>query len=654
MRRMLTLVALALASPILMAGNFYSARTTPVDDQYIVVLKDEVQGARRANAAQRKARRSQRLGQMARLHRGARVKRVFNRVLNGGVMNMTEREARILARRSDVAFVEQDGLVQINGVQNGATWGLDRIDQADLPLDSTYSYDTTGLGVQVYIVDTGISVSHTEFGGRAQLAFDSIGDGQNGEDCNGHGTHVASTVGGSTYGVAKDADLFAVRVLDCDGSGTNSSVIDGVDWVTANASLPAVINMSLGGGASTALDNAVANATDAGIVVAVAAGNNNLDACGFSPARAISAITVAASTSSDVRASFSNYGSCVDVIAPGQSITGAWIGSDTATNTISGTSMASPHVAGLVARLLEADPTATPAEITAQILDSAAVDKIADAGTGTPNLLLQGDPSGASPPPPEPNVPPVAGFTYQCQGLVCTFVNTSTDSDGTIVEYFWFMGDGTIFEEPNPVHSFFEAGSYDVELWVTDNEGETSIYGEIVTVEDAPPVENEPPVADFGVSCDGLTCAFQDLSVDSDGSIVQRAWAFGDGESATAVDPSHTFAAAGDYDVELTVTDDDGATASLVQVVTVEEPDVGAIELTGTVKVKRRKFKVRLRWDGATTRRVDVYVNGYFIGRTRNDGKARVVIRRQGTYTFEICERRSDVCSNELSLELSR
>ncbi len=326
----------------------------------------------------------------------------YQYALNGYAVGMSEAQARQLAADPAVKYVVEDGIVSINDTQTNATWGLDRIDQRDLPLDTTYTYNVDGTGVNAYILDTGILTSHTDFGGRAQVGTDTIGDGQNGIDCNGHGTHVAGTVGGTTWGVAKNVNLFAVRVLNCAGSGTWAQVIGGVDWVTGNAVLPAVANMSLGGGVNQALNDAVTNSVNAGIFYAVSAGNSNADACNFSPASTPNAVTVGSTDSSDARSSFSNFGTCVDIFGPGSSITSAWHTSDTATNTISGTSMSSPHIAGGAALYLGANPTATPADTEAALEDNASVDKISNVGTGSPNLLLYtlfiGD-GGGDPPP---------------------------------------------------------------------------------------------------------------------------------------------------------------------------------------------------------------------------------------------------------------
>jgi aqualysin 1 len=317
-----------------------------------------------------------------------RVKDVYTHAINGFSAEMTEADALALSNDPRVRFVEEDSVMEIVTTQSNATWGIDRIDQRTLPLSGTYTYTATGSGVNAYIIDTGIRVTHTQFGGRASVAFDAVRDGRNGIDCNGHGTHVSGTVGGSTYGVAKAVRLFAVRVLNCSGSGTTSGVIAGVDWVTGHHISPAVANMSLGGGVSTSLDTAVSNSIASGVTYAIAAGNSNTNASNSSPARVGSAITVGSSTINDARSSFSNFGSVVDIFAPGSSITSAWSTSDTATNTISGTSMATPHVAGVAARFLQNNRTASPAGVRNAIVNAATLNRLTGIPGGTANRLL--------------------------------------------------------------------------------------------------------------------------------------------------------------------------------------------------------------------------------------------------------------------------
>ncbi|WP_038045160.1 S8 family peptidase [Thermus caliditerrae] len=353
-----------------------------VPDQYIVVFKKGMAKA----LLQSLERGTDGLAPLGLSNAEVQVQAVYTGALEGFAAVLSERALEVLRKDPRVEFIESDTYVQVSATQTGATWGLDRIDQRNLPLDGAYTYTYTGIGVNVYVIDTGIRTTHQDFGGRASVAYDALGG--NGQDCNGHGTHVAGTIGGTLYGVAKGVRLYAVRVLDCNGSGTTSGVIAGVDWVRQNHVKPAVANMSLGGAASSALDTAVKNAIASGVVFAVAAGNENQDACLSSPARVAEAITVGATTNTDARASFSNYGTCLDLFAPGQNITSAWYTSDTATNTISGTSMATPHVAGVATLYLQQYPTATPAQVASAIINGATTGKVTGAGTGSPNRLL--------------------------------------------------------------------------------------------------------------------------------------------------------------------------------------------------------------------------------------------------------------------------
>jgi subtilisin family serine protease len=349
------LVALAFVILVLPAT---AAPSQGAAKAFIVVLKD----SSNAQAVAMEHSRSH----------GIDVRVVYQHALKGYAGTIAEGRLGALAADDQVVSIERDASVSTQTVQTGATWGIDRVDQSNLPLSGTYSYTDTGMGVTAYVIDTGIRAGHSEFGGRASVGTDTVGDGQNGNDCNGHGTHVAGTLGGATYGLAKNVSIVAVRVLNCSGSGTWSGVIAGIDWVTADhqSGERAVANMSLGGGASSAVDQAVRNSIADGVFYAVAAGNSKQDACRYSPARTAEAVTVGATTSSDALASYSNVGSCVDLNAPGSSITSSWNGSNSATNTISGTSMASPHVAGAAALYLE-DSAASPQTVRNAVIANA-------------------------------------------------------------------------------------------------------------------------------------------------------------------------------------------------------------------------------------------------------------------------------------------
>ncbi len=425
---------------------------------------------------------------------GGTLSRTYRHALRGFAARLPAPAVEALRNNPNIAYIEPDAEVRLFDTQNSPPWGLDRIDQRDLPLSGTYTYTPTGSGVNAYVLDTGVRLSHTQFSGRAQYVpnganGDFVGDGHgSAADCHGHGTHVAGTVGGTTYGVAKGVSIWAARVVNCAGGGNVSMAIAAVDWVTANAARPAVVNMSLGYGDVQSLRDAVENSIAAGIVYAVAAGNGNFigipqDACRESPAGAPNALTVGATSSSDAEASFSNYGACVDILAPGVAVQSAWYTSNTATNTISGTSMATPHVAGVAALYLQGNAQASPAQVAGALTANATSDRIdlhrRSRQNGTTNRLLymaflnSGGPV---------NQPPVAAFTESCSGLTCNFTDQSTDPDGSVVGWSWTFGDGNTSAQRNPSHTYATGGTFTVTLTVTDNGGATNATSRSVTV----------------------------------------------------------------------------------------------------------------------------------------------------------------------------
>ncbi|MGA5219762.1 S8 family peptidase [Streptomyces cinereoruber] len=380
----------AAAGVTVAAGPFAGAAPTPAEGtvyglgaenavagSYVVLLDEKTDKAGKAELAK---------------EYGGTLRRSYDSQVNGFSVNeLTETEAKRLAADPAVAKVVQNRTFTINETQdNPPSWGLDRVDQADTAGDKKYTYpDAAGEGVTAYVIDTGVRVSHSDFGGRATDGFDAIDNDNTAQDGNGHGTHVAGTIAGTAHGVAKKAKIVAVRVLDDNGSGTTEQVIAGIDWVTENHQGPSVANMSLGGSADPALDEAVKKAIAAGVTFGVAAGNESSDAGQGSPSRVPEAITVASSTKDDQQSSFSNFGSVVDIYAPGSDITSAWNDSDTGTKTISGTSMATPHVVGAAAVYLGGHPDATPAQVAEALVGGATADKIGNASPGTANKLLK-------------------------------------------------------------------------------------------------------------------------------------------------------------------------------------------------------------------------------------------------------------------------
>ena len=445
-------------APATLVPSRANAAMAPAPNDYIITFRDDESDPEgQANG-------------LVKAHGGS-LRHVYRNVLKGfAVSNLPDAAVEALQRNPRVARIERDGIVTVDGTQTPApSWGLDRID-ARGGIDGSYTYPNDGTGVTAYIIDTGINSGSSDFTGRIGTGMDFV-DGGLPDDCHGHGTHVAGTVGGTKYGVAKNVTIVAVRVLNCQGSGTDAGVIAGIDWAAGRSARPAVANMSLGGGLSLSLNDAVQRATNAGIVMAVAAGNSAASACNYSPSSAGSAITVGATTSSNTLASYSNVGDCVDILAPGSGITSDWIGGATATNTISGTSMASPHVAGAAALYLSANPSAGVAEVTTALVGNATSNAIGgNLPSGTPNKLLYvgfigasaGGGGGGEPP---PSVD--ASFTVNCSGgFNCVFTAATQGASS----YLWNFGDGSpsLVSGSSTTHDYArKGGSYTATLTIS-------------------------------------------------------------------------------------------------------------------------------------------------------------------------------------------
>jgi hypothetical protein len=447
------------------APSLSTQSANAIPDEYIVVLnKDVADVPGRANA-------------LAKAH-GAKLNQTYDRAMKGFSAHMSAEAAEALLSDPNVAYIEQDQVVTLAGAgtQSGAPWGLDRIDEATMPTDGLFSYPASGAGVNVYILDSGIRHTHSQFGGRVVQAFSAVNDGYGPDGCATHGTHVAGIVGGTTWGVAKDAKLHSVRVTDCAGAATTSTLLAGVEWVTANRVLPAVANMSLSSALSGALNSAVMASIASGVTYVAAAANVNTDACNYSPASVADVITVGAIGGFDTRSVYSNYGPCVDLFAPGNGIYSATNENDTAYGLGDGTSQASAFVAGAAAQYLELNPSASPAQVAQYILSGATIGVVSGITSDTPNRLLRVTSSGSTTtPPPTSNTAPTAALTGSCQKASCSLDGSASRDDAGVVSYSWDFGDGTTQTTTTALtkHVYAAKGSYSVvvKLRVTDAAG---------------------------------------------------------------------------------------------------------------------------------------------------------------------------------------
>jgi subtilisin family serine protease len=551
-----------------------------IPGKYIVMFEDSAAGSRGVNSNAEAVS-----NELAAIY-GGKVENVYKHALNGYSTEMSEKEMEALSRDPRVKFVEEDGMATASTTQTGATWGIDRIDQRNLPVDTNYNYNADGTGVTAFVLDTGVLSTHEEFGGRVIAGYS--GNFANTEDCNGHGTHVAGTLGGATYGVAKNVTIVPVRVLGCTGTGSFAAIIAGVDWVTANHSGPSVANMSLGGPKTAALDLAVNNSINSGITYAVAAGNSlNGNACLVSPAGIPAVITVSATDINDVRPLNANIGFCVDIFAPGVNVTSAWFNSPTATNTISGTSMASPHVAGAAALYLQTNPTASAADVTFALQNNATPDKVINPLSF--NLLLY---TGFITPPPTIAVNPASmsfaavagGANPASQALNITntgggTLNWTATSDATWLSATPATGTGAGSPAVSVNIAGLSAGTYTGNISITATSATNSGVTVPITlnVEAAPTIAVNPGSMSFNAIAGGANPASQTLDISNTGGGVlnwsatsNAAWlttspASGTGAGSTTVAVNIAGLSAGTYNGTISVSAT-GATNSPVAV----------------------------------------------------------------------------------------
>ncbi|HET7553732.1 MAG TPA: S8 family serine peptidase [Gemmatimonadaceae bacterium] len=441
-----------------------------IPGHYIVLLKKDVKDADAATEELMWNRRSA-------------IEQTYRYALKGFAAKLSKAQADSISHNPKVALVQPDLRVQAQSttIQSGVDWGLDRMDEHAFPLDDRYAYGATGAGVNVYVIDGGVRLTHHEFGGRAHFAFDAFGG--SGTDCQGHGTHVAGTIAGATYGVAKKANIYSVKVLDCNGNSTLSKIVAGVDWVTGHRKLPAVANMSLGSVANSTFDDFVRASIASGVTYVTSAGNDNSDACNQSPARVSQVITVASTDPNDYRSSWSNYGGCVDIFAPGNNITSAFNTSDDATRVLGGTSMAAPHVAGAAALYLSAHPGASPSTVQNALLSNATYGYVKNA-SGSPNRIVytgfissSSTTSDAEPAPaPDDDPPtssnstgaPTASFSYSCSGTTCTFDASGSTAPAGVLARTWIFGDGSQAGSTKLTKTYASSGTYTVKFYIYD------------------------------------------------------------------------------------------------------------------------------------------------------------------------------------------
>ena len=600
---------------------------------------------------------------------GNKVTRKYQKVFSGFAAKLSKEQVLRLKEDTRVEAVFEDSYVYPNeiNVQNYVTWGLDRIDSRDELLDRAYAYSATGTGVTVYIMDSGIKYSHSEFNGRASLGYDFVLEEEPentdpnqkpGEDCKGHGTHVAGTVGGLKYGVAKDVNLVSVRVFGCAGGSSVSRVLSAIEWVTVNAVKPAIVNMSLGGTATEDTEPvtiAIENSIATGIHYIVSAGNSYDLACMFTPANVSGALTVGASNIDNNIAYYSNFGDCVDVFAPGTSILSASNLDDTSSRIMSGTSMAAPHVSGIAALYLEHNKDATALEVHDAIKQNATSNFVKNVPEGTNNFVnsLWSEASFSPPLPPQLNLE-VFSYTEKRRKEIALTWDPTEDQFVKIFRNGEFFGQvensGLFFA------SFSAKGNETFNFQVCEvnynNCSETLLPFEVDNINEMP---NRPPVSGFRYQQDGATFMFHDDSWDDDGIIEKWRWEFGDGNTSTLQNPTHTYDDLGYYKVSLTVTDDRGTSENSYRWIEAIEPEPVSLILTAIGYREKGREYIELSWTpSATSEEIDIYLNGKYRERVPNTGSYtdRISVKGNTSLTYKVCIANStDYCSEEVTVQ---